>query len=68
MLADLRRAVAEGGLNASTGTDADLSAEPAAGYRARFVEAISEDLGLPAALAAVVGWPSPCAPAASAAV
>jgi cysteinyl-tRNA synthetase len=44
----LRRAVAEG---ASDGTDVDLSVAPAADYRARFVEAISEDLGLPAALA-----------------
>jgi cysteinyl-tRNA synthetase len=45
----LRRAVADG--NASGGTDVDLSAEPMAAYRARFVEAISSDLGLPAALA-----------------
>ena len=44
----LRRAVAEG---ATDGTDGDLAAEPMAGYRARFVDAISEDLGLPAALA-----------------
>ncbi|HEX6139130.1 MAG TPA: cysteine--tRNA ligase [Candidatus Limnocylindria bacterium] len=44
----LRRAVAEG---ASDGTDVDLAADPVAGYRARFVGAISEDLGLPAALA-----------------
>ncbi len=44
----LRRAVAEG---ASEGTDVDLAAEPAADYRNRFVEAISEDLGMPAALA-----------------
>ncbi|HET7140920.1 MAG TPA: cysteine--tRNA ligase, partial [Candidatus Limnocylindria bacterium] len=44
----LRRAVGEG---AGDGVDVDLSAEPMAGYRARFVEAISEDLGLPAALA-----------------
>jgi cysteinyl-tRNA synthetase len=29
----------------------DLAAEPMAGYRARFVAAISEDLGLPAAVA-----------------
>jgi cysteinyl-tRNA synthetase len=51
-LRKLRRAVAEG---ASEGTDAadaaNLDAEPVAGYRARFVDAISEDLGLPAALA-----------------
>ena len=44
----LRRAVAEGG---SDGADANLAAEPMAGYQARFVDAISEDLGLPAALA-----------------
>ena len=44
----LRRAVSEG---TSGGADVDLSAEPMAGYRARFVEAVSEDLGLPAALA-----------------
>ena len=44
----LRRAVADGG---SDGADVDLSAEPMAGYRARFVDAIAEDLGLPAALA-----------------
>jgi cysteinyl-tRNA synthetase len=44
----LRRAVAEGGTD---GADVDLGAEPMAGYRARFVDAISEDLGMPAALA-----------------
>jgi cysteinyl-tRNA synthetase len=44
----LRRATADG---ASDGTAVDLSAEPMATYRARFIEAISEDLGLPAALA-----------------
>ncbi|HEX3218555.1 MAG TPA: cysteine--tRNA ligase [Candidatus Limnocylindria bacterium] len=44
----LRRAVAEGG---SDGADVDLAAEPMAGYHARFVDAISEDLGLPSALA-----------------
>jgi cysteinyl-tRNA synthetase len=44
----LRRAVAEG---AVSDVDVDLHAEPMAGYRARFVGAISEDLGLPAALA-----------------
>ncbi|HET6379555.1 MAG TPA: cysteine--tRNA ligase [candidate division Zixibacteria bacterium] len=43
----LRRAVAEGG---SDGADVDLSAAPMADHRARFVEAISEDLGLPSAL------------------
>ncbi len=44
----LRRAVAEGGTD---GADVDLAADPMAGHRARFVEAISDDLGLPAALA-----------------
>jgi cysteinyl-tRNA synthetase len=44
----LRRAVAAG---ASDQTDADVSAEPMAGYRARFIDAIAEDLGLPGALA-----------------
>jgi cysteinyl-tRNA synthetase len=43
----LRRAAGEG----SDGTDVDLSAEPMATYRARFTDAISEDLGMPAALA-----------------
>ncbi|HEX6127815.1 MAG TPA: cysteine--tRNA ligase, partial [Candidatus Limnocylindria bacterium] len=47
----LRRAVAEGAADGSGGTDVALSTQPAVGYRARFVEAISEDLGLPAALA-----------------
>jgi cysteinyl-tRNA synthetase len=40
--------VAEGGPD---GTDVDLAAQPMAGYRTRFVDAISEDLGMPAALA-----------------
>ncbi|HYM52546.1 MAG TPA: cysteine--tRNA ligase [Candidatus Dormibacteraeota bacterium] len=44
----LRRAVEEG---AGDGTDVDLAAEPPAGYRARFTDAIADDLGLPAALA-----------------
>jgi cysteinyl-tRNA synthetase len=44
----LRRAVSEG---ASEEADVDLHVEPMAVYRARFVGAISEDLGLPAALA-----------------
>jgi cysteinyl-tRNA synthetase len=44
----LRRAVAEG---ETDGTDIDLSAEPMAVYRTRFVDAISDDLGMPAALA-----------------
>jgi cysteinyl-tRNA synthetase len=43
----LRRAVAEGG---SDTTDVDLSAEPMAGYRARFADAISDDLAMPAAV------------------
>jgi cysteinyl-tRNA synthetase len=45
----LRRAVSEeadGG-----GTTPDLAAEPMAGYRARFVEAVSEDLAMPTAVA-----------------
>jgi cysteinyl-tRNA synthetase len=53
-LARLRRAAALGASDASDQTDGgsvDLAAEPMAGYRARFVAAISEDLGLPAALA-----------------
>jgi cysteinyl-tRNA synthetase len=45
----LRRAVAEGGSGGRS--PIDLTAEPAAGYHARFTAAISEDLGLPAALA-----------------
>jgi cysteinyl-tRNA synthetase len=44
----LRRAVGEGDTD---GTDVDLSVEPIAGYRARFTDAISDDLGLPAGLA-----------------
>jgi cysteinyl-tRNA synthetase len=44
----LRRAVAEGD---SDGTDGELAASPMAEYRARFVEAISEDLGMPTAVA-----------------
>ena len=44
----LRRAVSEG---ASDGADVDLSASPMSAYRDRFVEAISDDLGMPAALA-----------------
>jgi cysteinyl-tRNA synthetase len=53
-LGRLRRAV--GSRGGSDQTDAeggvtDLDAEPLAGYRARFVAAVSEDLGLPAALA-----------------
>ena len=45
----LRRAAdkAEGGRC----TALDLSAEPMAGYRARFVEAISDDLAMPGAIA-----------------
>jgi cysteinyl-tRNA synthetase len=44
----LRRAVEEGD---GDQTDVDLAAEPLAGYRARFTDAIADDLGLPAALA-----------------
>ena len=44
----LRRAAAE---DAQEGGAQDLSAEPMAAYRARFVEAISDDLGMPRALA-----------------
>jgi cysteinyl-tRNA synthetase len=44
----LRRAVADG---ASDGTDVDLAAEPIAGYRARFTDAIADDMAMPAALA-----------------
>ena len=44
----LRRAVAEAGTD---GTDVDLAAQLMAGYRARFAEAISDDLGMPAAMA-----------------
>ena len=44
----LRRAVS---LAESEGADVDLAAEPMASHRARFIDAISEDLGLPAALA-----------------
>jgi cysteinyl-tRNA synthetase len=49
-LARLRRAVAEAGGETDAGA-VDLSAEPMAGYRSRFVAALSEDLGTPAALA-----------------
>ncbi|HEX2141705.1 MAG TPA: cysteine--tRNA ligase [Candidatus Limnocylindria bacterium] len=45
----LRRAASEGD---SAGTDVDLSVEPAAAYHERFVAAISDDLAMPAALAA----------------
>jgi cysteinyl-tRNA synthetase len=48
----LRRAFHQAG--AVVGADAgagDLAAEPMAGYRARFTDAIAEDLGTPAALA-----------------
>ena len=44
----LRRAVAEG---ASDATDLDLTAEPMAGYRTRFADAIADDLAMPAAIA-----------------
>ncbi|HET6745462.1 MAG TPA: cysteine--tRNA ligase [Candidatus Limnocylindria bacterium] len=45
----LRRAAAEA--DKADASAVDLSAEPMAGYRARFTDAISEDLGIPAALA-----------------
>ncbi|MBA3687661.1 MAG: cysteine--tRNA ligase [Chloroflexi bacterium] len=45
----LRRAVSEGA--GGDGPAPDLAAEPMAGYRARFVEAISEDLAMPKAVA-----------------
>ena len=45
----LRRAV--GGASEADAAAVDLSAEPMAGYRARFVKAVADDLGLPAALA-----------------
>ena len=45
----LRRAVAEAGPDAEA---VELEVEPMAGYRGRFVEALSTDLGMPAALAA----------------
>jgi cysteinyl-tRNA synthetase len=53
-LARLRRAVGSTDDSAGNGTDVaavDLEAEPMAGHRNRFVAAVSEDLGLPAALA-----------------
>jgi cysteinyl-tRNA synthetase len=45
----LRRAVSEGA--DGNRPPLDLASEPMAGYRARFVEAISEDLAMPAAIA-----------------
>jgi cysteinyl-tRNA synthetase len=45
----LRRATGE---DQSGQADVDLGAEPMAAYRARFVEAVSDDLAMPAALAA----------------
>ncbi|MEP7040407.1 MAG: cysteine--tRNA ligase [Chloroflexota bacterium] len=48
----LRRAAAQA---ASEEADVDLSAEPLAGHRARFAGVISEDLGMPAALAVAHG-------------
>jgi cysteinyl-tRNA synthetase len=50
-LARLRRAVADGAAAETDAATVDLSAEPMAGYRARFVAAVSEDLGTPAAVA-----------------
>ena len=43
----LRRSVAEAGADGGT---VDLAAEPMAGYRSRFVEAISDDLAMPTAM------------------
>ncbi|MEK6192085.1 MAG: cysteine--tRNA ligase [Chloroflexota bacterium] len=54
-LARLRRAVEAGGSTQTDGGSVDLAAEPMAGYRARFVAAISDDLGLPTALAVAHG-------------
>jgi cysteinyl-tRNA synthetase len=48
-LARLRRAVAAGA--DVEGTAGDLDAEPLAGYRARFADAVADDLALPRALA-----------------
>jgi cysteinyl-tRNA synthetase len=53
--AALRRAVLARGSDQTDVGSVDLAAEPMAGYRARFVAAISEDLGLPAALAVAHG-------------
>jgi cysteinyl-tRNA synthetase len=48
----LRRAAASGTTPAANAVpEVDLSTDPMAGYRSRFILAISEDLGLPAALA-----------------
>jgi cysteinyl-tRNA synthetase len=47
-LARLRRAVSAGD---SDGAPVDLSAEPMAGHRARFADAVADDLALPRALA-----------------
>ncbi|MEX0626543.1 MAG: cysteine--tRNA ligase [Chloroflexota bacterium] len=44
----LRKAVSEG---VETGPEPDLADEPVAGHRARFVEAISDDLAMPKAIA-----------------
>jgi cysteinyl-tRNA synthetase len=46
----LRRAVLEGAGDGG-GPEPDLAAEPMAGYRSRFVEAISDDLAMPKAIA-----------------
>jgi cysteinyl-tRNA synthetase len=47
-LARLRRATSQADAD---GSPVDLSAEPVAGYRTRFVEAVSDDLAMPSALA-----------------
>jgi cysteinyl-tRNA synthetase len=50
-LARLRRAVTEGAGGLTDGGSIDLDAQPGASYRERFVTAISDDLGMPSALA-----------------
>jgi cysteinyl-tRNA synthetase len=50
-LARLRRAVADAASDQTDGGSVDLDATPLSGYRDRFIAAISDDLGLPAALA-----------------
>jgi len=50
-LARLRRAVVAGASDQTDDGSVEVATEPVAAYRGRFVAAISEDLGLPAALA-----------------
>jgi cysteinyl-tRNA synthetase len=47
----LRRATGEDASGQTGGSQPDLASEPLAGYRERFVAAISDDLAMPAALA-----------------